>query len=116
MYTARVEHVGSELRVTLSGSNFLGSGTFTGVVLAGGEITFTIRPEFVWDYDAFDLVERLGDGTEIIVSGNIAATRTGAGIFGTGDLGFPTGNAGEIRTNSTQSVWCAIDHFDLTPR
>jgi hypothetical protein len=105
VYMADVQQTGVDLKVVLTGADFM-SNTFYGVIKSDDEISFTIRPAQPWDYDAFDVVERLSDGTLLIVSGVITAKTTSAGIFGTG---------GEIRPN-TPSNWCSIDAFEMVPR
>jgi hypothetical protein len=105
VYTADVEQTGSDLKVSLSGATFV-SNVFEGVITPDREVYFTIRPVQPWDYDAFDVVERLSDGTLLLVSGTISARRTTEGIFGEG---------GEIRPAHTASDWCRIDDFDLVP-
>ena len=87
-YTATVEQTGADLKVTLTGADFVialdGSGnSFPGRVSSTGEIWFSIKPAAVWDYDGPDVVERLSDGTAICVAGTIAATGTPTGIVGT---------------------------------
>ncbi len=106
VYTAAVEQTGSMLKVRLSGATFV-SNVFEGVSMPDQEIVFTIRPAQPWDYDAFDVVERLTDGTLLLVSGTINARRTPEGIFGEG---------GEIRPAHTGSDWCRIDSFELVPQ
>jgi hypothetical protein len=105
VYTAAVEQTGSILKVRLSGATF-DSNVFEGVITPNGEIDFTIRPVQPWDYDAFDVVERLADGTLLLVSGTIKARGTREGIFGEG---------GEIRPAHSASNWCRIDSFELVP-
>jgi hypothetical protein len=105
VYTAAVQQTGPNLTVTLSGATFV-SNVFGGVITPDGEIEFTIRPAQPWDYDAFDVMERLSDGTLLIVSGMIKARRTPEGIFGEG---------GEIRPAHSASDWCLIDSFELVP-
>jgi hypothetical protein len=105
VYTAAVQQTGSDLKVTLSGATFV-SNVFEGVITSEGEVGFTIRPAQPWDYDAFDVMERLSDGTLLLVSGTIKARRTADGIFGEG---------GEIRPAHTAGDWCRIDSFELVP-
>ena len=106
VYLADVEQTGSDLKVSLTGAEFV-SNTFAGVIAANGEITFTIRPAQPWDYDSFDVLERLSDGSLLIVSGVIAARTTAQGISGSG---------GEIRPAHTSSSWCQVDRFEMVPR
>lgn len=106
VYLADVEQTGSDLKVSLTGAEFV-SNKFVGVVAPTGEITFTIRPASPWDYDAFDVLERLSDGSLLIVSGVITARSTAAGISGSG---------GEIRPAHTASSWCQVDSFEMVPR
>jgi hypothetical protein len=114
VYAARIEQKGAELRVSLSGANFWpGSGAFAGVVAPAGEIRFTIRPEYIWDYDAEDLMERLSDGDSLIVGGVIIARNSPAGISGNG-VGN-AGNGGYMRLNFGRGV-CGIDRFELVPQ
>jgi hypothetical protein len=106
VYLADVEQAGSNLKVVLTGAEFV-SNTFSGVITPSGEITFTIRPAAPWDYDAFDVLERLSDGSLLIVSGVIAARTTAGNISGSG---------GEIRPAHTSSSWCQVDRFEMVPR
>lgn len=114
MYAARIEQRGAELRVSLSGANFWpGSGAFAGVVAPTGEIRFTIRPEYFWDYDAEDLMERLSDGDSLIIGGVITARNSPAGISGNG--ASTSGNGGYMRLNFGPGV-CGIERFELVPQ
>lgn len=106
VYLADVEQAGSDLKVVLTGAEFV-SNTFRGVITPAGEITFTIRPAAPWDYDAFDVLERLSDGSLLIVSGVIAARTTAGNISGSG---------GEIRPAHTSGSWCQVDSFEMVPR
>lgn len=107
VYTARVEQTGSDLRVILTGANFLtGSGAFAGAIGPTGEITFSIRPLIPWNYDAFDLAELLPDRTLLRVSGVIKAKNTPAGISGTGEA--------ELYHQDTYSR-CDVDRFEMVP-
>lgn len=116
VYTARVEQKGTDLRVSLSGARFwAGSGAFAGVVTPTGEIRFTIRPAWVWDYDATDLMEYLSDGDSLIVGGVVIARHTPAGISGKSDVSLYGGNGGYMRLNFGRGV-CSIDPFELVPR
>lgn len=84
VYDARLEHDGRGLRVFLSGGKFWRAGNaFTGTVSSNGEIRFTIRPVQPWDYDAFDLMESLPGGPDLIVGGIIVAAPTATGIVQT---------------------------------
>ena len=113
-YVAVVEHAGTGLRVSLSGADiWRGSGVFSGTVSVSGEVKFTIRPAWWWDYEAFDLVENIGGGLSVIVQGSIAAVRTPRGIIG---IPYPDPNAGDrlgIRLNQQFGGWCTITRFDL---
>jgi hypothetical protein len=83
VYTARVEHTGTRLQVFLSGATFGDGGdNFAGAIMPTGDIRFVIRPEFLWDYEAFDLVEHISGGPAIIVQGVVNARSTPAGIVG----------------------------------
>ena len=106
-YTADMSQTDSGLKVVLTGANFH-SNQFFAVFKSDDEINFTIRPASPWDYDAFDVVERLPDGTLLIVSGVIKARRTSSGIVG-------TSMSAELRPNNP-SDWCAIDRFEMVPR
>jgi hypothetical protein len=111
VYTARVQQTGTNLQVFLSGADFRpGSDNFKGLVSGTGEITFNIEPVAPWDYGQFDVIERIPDGTVLIVSGIIIARSAAAGIFGSADdiLGA------YIQMNG--GTWCDIANFDLVPR
>jgi hypothetical protein len=120
-YTATVEQTGADLRVTLTGADFVialdGSGnSFHGRVTAAGEITFSIRPAAVWDYDGPDVVERLSDGTSICVAGTINASSTPTGILGTAS----NSQGGTIYRCSGSSYvihgGCGIERFEMVRR
>jgi hypothetical protein len=117
VYAARLDPIGSRLQVALSGADiWRGSGVFTGVVTAPETYRFIIRPEWAWDYDAFDLIETLPGGTSVIVQGTILARRTAEGIAGRRDPAPDAGNALHIRLNSAFGGWCPIEIFELKPR
>jgi hypothetical protein len=105
VYQADLAVKGEELRVRLSGGNFVFR-EFSGTITPAGEVRFTIRPEQPWDYDALDWFEYLPDGTSIIVSGVITARTTAAGIVGSG---------AQIRLNHDPGLWCDIDSFEMVP-
>jgi hypothetical protein len=118
VYTARVQQTGANLQVFLSGADFYPrSDNFKGVVSGTGVITFVIEPLSPWDYHQFDLIERLPDGTELIVSGDITGRSAAAGIFGRGDATRPEdGGQASIWVNADPASWCRIERFDLEPR
>jgi hypothetical protein len=132
VYTARVEQTGADLRVSLSGADFLsdpddpsGGGTFAGAVEPNGEISFSILPDSVWDYNVPDLEERLSEGTVLMIFGSIEATRTPAGISGTPPAFWQESGGGGIfhlpPRGSSWSLndatgWCYIDRFEMVPR
>ena len=111
-YTARIEQAGAQLTVSLSGANFRTNGhTFAGTVRPNGDVRFAIRPVSVWDY-GFDFVERLPDGSDLIVGGIITARRTAAGLAGTGEGDPGMDNGGYLRPNGASGM-CGIGRFDL---
>jgi hypothetical protein len=119
-YTATVEQTGADLRVSLSGADFLiardGSGnSFRGVAAATGEATFSIRPATVWDYDGPDVVERLSDGTALCVAGSIIARSTPTGISGTVDQSR-SGTIYRCSGSYTSHSGCSIKRFDMVRR
>jgi hypothetical protein len=83
--------------------------------MSTGEIRFVIEPEWAWDYNQFDLVERLS-GMTLIVQGGITARITASGISGTAEPGITDGNAMHIRVNNISSGWCPIDRFEMVPQ
>ena len=125
VYAARVDHVGHQLRVTLSGADFLPeSGAFSGEVTATGGIRFDVRPVSLWDYDIPEMEERLADGTILATFGIITATATPEGILGKA-LDQASGLGGILHL-PPRSPWvpyswsqamssCHIDRFDLVP-
>ncbi len=134
VYTARVEQTGANLRVSLSGADFLDDpdspvrgGTFFGSVSPTGEITFWIgaRWSTIWDYYGDGLEERLSDGTVLVIFGSIDATRTPAGISGTPPaFSQESGGGGIFHLPPRGSSWspndetgsCYIDRFEMVPR
>ena len=67
------------LAVEASNANVVAIGRFSGVLEPGGDLRFSIRPLTVWDYDAFDFMERLSDGNRLIVGGVVVARGTHSG-------------------------------------
>ena len=109
VYTARIDQAGRELQVSLSGAQFWQhSGTFAGKVKPNGEVDFWIRPVSPWDYDAFDLAERLPGGGDLIVGGFITTRRTATGL--TGDMKSLSNN-GPFVYSSTGI--CGLGRFEL---
>jgi hypothetical protein len=125
VYSARVEQAASNLRVTLTGADFLrGAGAFSGEVMAAGGLQFIVRPGSVWDYDIPEMEERLSDGTILATFGIVAATVSPAGIFGTapnqaaglgGILHLPPRSVGVSYSWSQAIGSCDIERFDLVP-
>ena len=127
VYTARVEQTGADLRVSLSGADFLpASNTFTGAVEPTGQITFWIQPLSYWEYYGAELEERLSDGTLLMIFGTIRATGTPAGISGTaGDDATQNAGLGGILhlpprgfswSLNDATSWCNIDRFEMVRR
>jgi hypothetical protein len=132
VYTARVEQMAANLRVSLSDADFLsdpddptGGGTFTGAVEPTGEITFSILPSSVWDFYAPDLEERLSDGTVLTIFGGIDAVSTPSGISGTPPaFSQESGVGGIFHLPPRGSSWslhdatgsCFIDRFEMVRR
>jgi hypothetical protein len=113
VYTADVKQSGADLKVSLTGADFIvnerGRGNhFRGAVTPTGEISFWISPANPWDYDENDLVERLSDGSTLYVAGTITARSTAAGISGT----VSPGAGGSISIGSS----CPIDRFEMVRR
>jgi hypothetical protein len=102
-YTADVQQTGAQLKVVLSGAIFLAN-TFYGHVRSSNEILFPIAVEQPPSWDVVptsEVVERLGDGSLLIVIGVITARMTPEGIRGTG---------GAIHHHDES---CAIDSFEI---
>jgi hypothetical protein len=134
VYTARVEQTGANLRVSLSGADFLDDpdspvrgGTFAGAVKPTGEITFWIgaRWSTIWDYYGVGLEERLSDGTVLVIFGSIEATSTPAGISGTPPAFWQeSGGGGIFHLPPRGFSWslndetgsCYIDRFEMVPQ
>jgi hypothetical protein len=86
VYNAKVEQSGRNLRVFLSGADFLlRSGDFFGLVSPTGKIRFTITEadNYYYYYSVYQLVEQFSDSRALIVSGAIRARATATGIAGT---------------------------------
>jgi hypothetical protein len=125
VYNARVDHSGNQLRVTLTGADFLpGAGAFSGEETATGAIRFEVKPVSIWGYDIPDMEERLSDGTILATFGIITATVTPEGICG--QALNQDGGSGGILHLPPRSPWvpyswaqatssCYIDRFDLVP-
>ena len=114
VYTARIEQTGAQLQVSLSGADFWKDGNrFAGTVMPNGDVRFLIRPVSPWDYEAFDLAERLPDGGDLIVGGVITARRTAGGLAG--DMEPRWDNGLYMRPNSPTGI-CSIGRFDLERR
>ena len=117
VYTASVEQTGADLKVSLTGADFVinrqGLGnSFVGAVGAAGEISFWLSPASIWDYGVPDVVERLSDGTAICVAGTIVAESTPIGISGT----ISKAHGGTIYPCSgsyTSHAGCEIDRFEM---
>lgn len=125
VYAARVDQADRQLRVTLTGADFLpGSGAFSGEVTAAGALRFFVRPASLWDYDIPEMEERLTDGTILATFGIITATATPEGISGRaldqdsglgGILHLPPRLPGVPYSWSQAMSSCYIDRFDLVP-
>ena len=112
VYTARVEEryiSGTHrLEVFLSGADFVASRAFFfGIVGVRGEIRFWIYDASLvdpwWPFPPEAAVEeRLSDGTQLVVVGEISATRTGGTISGQGG----------VLTHSPGGQ-CAIQSFEM---
>ena len=94
VYTARLQQrfVSGRplLEVFLGGADFI-SGAFSGTVMSTGEINFRANA-----------VERLSDGTQLVVVADINARRTGSTIVGQGG----------VLTHSSGGQ-CAIERFEM---
>ena len=113
VYTARVEQTGADLRVSLSRPG-LAVGAFNGVINASGDITFTVRTWLtdIWeDYSIPDWVDRLNDGSELILEGHLVARITPAAISGGGDPAL--GGASFFTWRRSPPQTCPIDRFEL---
>ncbi len=114
VYTASVEQKDADLKVSLSGADFIGN-SFRGAVAPTGEIVFSIRPASIWDYDGPDVVERLSDGTSLCVAGTIIGRGTPTGISGTVD--HSRGGTIFLCSGSyTSHSGCSIDRFEMVRR
>lgn len=110
-YIARIDQVGRQLQVSLSGAQFWENGNgFAGTVRPNGEVDFWIRPMSPWNYDAFDLVERLPGGGDLIVGGAITAKRTTTGLAG--DMKSLSDNGPYMRPNSSTGI-CGVGRFEM---
>jgi hypothetical protein len=118
VYTAQVEQTGADLRVSLSGADFV-RGAFAGAVTPTGEISFGIGPTSIWDYGVNQLEERLSDGTVLVIFGTIAASSTPAGISGKAlDQDAGLGGIFRKRLDGVLDLesHCEIGHFEMVPR
>ena len=111
VYTARVEEryiSGTHrLDVSLSGADFVSKRAgFFGIASVTGEIRFSIQDASQdpwWPYPSEpDVVERLGDGSYLMVLGEISTTRTGGTI---------SGRSGVLKHSSGGE--CAIERFEM---
>jgi hypothetical protein len=126
VYTAAVEQSGADLKVSLTGANFIvgpdGNGnSFSGKVMPSGEIEFWIRPSDPWDYGGPDIAERLSDGTYLYVVGNITAARSPAGIAGKPNPPDTSGSIIHHRPGAGPLPWgslagCPISRFEMERR
>ena len=111
VYTARIDQVGRQLQVSLSGAQFWKNGDgFAGTVRPNGEVDFWIRPVSPWNYDGFDLAERLPGGGDLIVGGDITARRTGTGLVGNPPSDWNDGLY--MRPNSPTGI-CMVGRFEM---
>jgi hypothetical protein len=117
VYSAQIQQIDQMLRVSLSDADiWKGSGQFTGTINQSGEIKFTIRPAWWWDYEAFDLIENIGNGLTVIVQGSIVATRIAGGIIGRPNPDTNAADALGIRLNQSFGGACAIQRFQMVPK
>ena len=116
VYTARLTQSGAVLAVDLSDANFAfsGSGRFSGVLEPDDDLTFSLRPLTIWDYDAFDVIERLPDGNQLLVGGVVVARGTPAGITRKTPVTQLELDA-YMRLNSTADT-CYLDRFEFLRR
>ena len=90
-YAATVAQDGAQLTVTLSGADFIVTGgrgnAFTGVLDGGNRVTFAIGdPIYYYEYYNFghyDLVERMSNTSNLLISGKVTAGLSSRGISGT---------------------------------
>ena len=120
-YKATLEQTGTDLKVSLTGADFVidreGRGnTFRGAAGENDEISFWLSPSAIWDYGPADVVERLSDGTAICVAGTIYARSTPTGISGTAS----NSHGGTIYRCSGSSYvihgGCWIERFEMVRR
>jgi hypothetical protein len=108
VYTAALHQNGENVRVFLSGGDFR-SNTFAGVIRTTGGVTFTILPWSFWDYEGHaDIHERLDDGYEIWIFGQVSGQATPGRISARG--GFIT------KAGFNDPGWCDIDAFEMVRR
>lgn len=126
VYTAAVEQSGADLKVSLTGADFIvgpdGNGnSFSGKVMPAGEIEFWIRPSDPWDYGGPDIAERLRDGTSLYVAGTITAAGTASAIAGKPNPPYTSGSIIHHRPGGGPQPWgslagCPITRFDMERR
>jgi hypothetical protein len=115
VYTARLEQSGASLVVDLADANFVLPAGFAGVLEPDGDLKFSIRPLVIWDYDAFDIWERLGDGNQLFVGGVVVARGTAASITRKPGDSAEVGREPFTRLNNLFDS-CYVDRFELVRR
>jgi len=98
-YTATVTQTGVTLRVQLSGAAFEvknGVGDSFSARIEPGQITFVLGDGYYTPYP--DILESLGDGRDLLISGSGTFTSSGSDLAGTMDGSLALGN-------SKQPVW-----------
>ena len=78
----------------------------------GGNLRFSIRPLTVWDYDAFDFMERLSDGNRLIIGGVVVARGTHRGDH---EKAAPSPRMRTFRLNNSNEG-CYLERFELLRR
>ncbi len=126
VYTAAVEQSGADLKVLLTGANFIvgpdGNGnSFFGKVLPAGELEFWIRPSDPWDYGGPDIAERLSDGANLYVAGTITAAGSATGIAGKPNPPYTSGSIIHHPSGVSPLPWgslagCPISRFEMERR
>jgi hypothetical protein len=126
-YDATVAQDGPRLTVTLSGADFIVTGgrgnAFTGTFEGANRVTFAIG-DVIYYYEyyfdrKYDLVERISNTSNLIISGKVTAGLTSKGILGTLAGAFMVTQAAvpPVTTTGIQAYCYGTAHrFDMVRR
>lgn len=123
-YTAAVTQAGRALTVTLSGADFLQSGsrgnTFSGSIDPAENVSFGIGNAYYYYYfseASFDVIERLDDSRSLTFIGAVTAKVNGSAITGTLNGAFVILRGSRLPFTSTISSCYSASHtFVMQPQ